>query len=96
MRYRYTKYIPNAIDEIDMDDLVSRLSDLLLSRGFGRPDDLFDDGDRTMQALHDAILEALSNGGVLPTDLFEQIFARKADGGETGASTRTRWAWIPS
>jgi Ca-activated chloride channel family protein len=83
MRYRYTKYIQHAVDEIDMDDLVSKLSDLLLSSGFGRPGDPFDDGDRTMQALHDAILEALFNGGVLPTDLFEQIFGRKADGGET-------------
>jgi Ca-activated chloride channel family protein len=79
MRYRYTKYIQHAVDEIDMDDLVSKLSDLLLSSGFGRPGDPFDDGDRTMQALH----EALFNGGVLPTDLFEQIFGRKADGGET-------------
>jgi len=82
MRYRYTKYIPNAVDEIDMDDLVSKLSDLLLSSGFGRPGDSFDDGDRTMQALHDAILEALFNGGVLPPDLFEQLFGRKADGRE--------------
>jgi len=80
MRYRYTKYIPNAVDEIDMDDLVSKLSDLLLSSGFGRPGDPFDDGDRTMQALHDAVLEALFNGGVLPPDLFEQLFGRKADG----------------
>jgi len=82
MRYRYTKYIPNAVDEIDMDDLVSKLSDLLLSSGFGRPGDSFDDGDRTMQALHDAILEALFNGGGLPPDLFEQLFGRKADGRE--------------
>jgi len=79
MRYRYTKYIPNAVDEIDMDDLVSKLSDLLLSSGFGHPGDPFDDGERTMQALHDAILEALFNGGVLPPDLFEQLFGRKAD-----------------
>jgi len=84
MRYRYTKYIPNAVDEIDMDDLVSKLSDLLLSSGFGRPGDSFDDGDRTMQALHDAILEALFNGGVLPPDLFEQLFGRKADGQDPG------------
>jgi Ca-activated chloride channel family protein len=63
-----------------MDDLVSKLSDLLLSSGFGRPGDPFDDGDRTMQALHDAVLEALFSGGVLPQDLFEQLFGRKADG----------------
>ncbi len=33
-----------------------------------------------MQALHDAILEALVNGGMLPPDLFEQLFGRRSDG----------------
>src|SRR6187397_3634981 len=37
-----------------------------------------------MQALHDAILEALLNGGVLPDDLLEQMFGDAADGNEEG------------
>ena len=55
MRYRYTKYHPGLIDEIDMEDLMSKLSDLLLSSGFG--DGMGDpfDGDHTMQALHDVV-----------------------------------------
>jgi Ca-activated chloride channel homolog len=80
MKYRYTKYIPSLIDELDMDDLVAKLSDLLLSSGFGDGSDPFGEGDRTMQALHDAILEALFNGGVLPPDLVEQLFGTNADG----------------
>ncbi|MCX6550689.1 MAG: hypothetical protein NTY02_06745 [Acidobacteria bacterium] len=80
MRYCYTKYLPSLIDELDMDDLMAKLSDLLLSSGFGDGGDPFDQGDRTMQALHDAILEALFNGGVLPPDLFEQLFGKAADG----------------
>ena len=30
MRYRYTKYAPNLLDDLDMDELMSKLSDLLL------------------------------------------------------------------
>ena len=65
-----------------MDELMSKLSDLLMSSGFGNPRDTGDDSDRTMQALHDAILEALFNGGVLPDDLLERMFGDKAEGSE--------------
>ena len=65
MKYRYTKFTGDPLDELDLEDLVAKLSDLLLSSGFGNPYATSDD-DRTMQALHDAILDALFNGGVLP------------------------------
>jgi Ca-activated chloride channel family protein len=53
----------------------------MLSSGFGNPwGDPTDDYDRTMQALHDAILEALFSGGVLPPDLLEKLFGDPADG----------------
>jgi Ca-activated chloride channel family protein len=82
MKYKYTKYVPNLLDELDMDELMSKLSDLLMSSGFGNPRDTADDSDRTLQALHDAILEALFNGGVLPDDLLERMFGDKAEGSE--------------
>jgi Ca-activated chloride channel homolog len=82
VKYKYTKYVPNLLDELDMDELMSKLSDLLMSSGFGNPRDTSDDSDRTMQALHDAILEALFNGGVLPDDMLEKMFGDKADGNE--------------
>ena len=67
MKYRYTKYTGDLLDEIDLEDLVSKLSDMLLSSGFSNPwgDPSSGDEDRSMQALHDAILEALFSGGVL-------------------------------
>ena len=37
MKYRYTKYTGSLLDDIDIDDLVSKLSDLLLSSGFSNP-----------------------------------------------------------
>src|SRR6187397_147193 len=85
VKYKYTKYVPNLLDELDMDELMSKLSDLLMSSGFGNPRDTGDDSDRTMQALHDAILEALFNGGVLPDDILEKMFGDAAEGNEEQA-----------
>jgi len=82
MKYRYTKYTGNLLDEIDIDDLVSKLSDLLLSSGFSNPWGSPQDGDedRSMQALHDAILEALFSGGMLSDEALEQLLGEPADG----------------
>src|SRR5688572_28304848 len=81
MKYKYSKYTPSLLDELDMDELMSKLSDLMLSSGFANPwGDPSDDHDRTMQALHDAILEALFSDGVLPPDLLEKLFGDPADG----------------
>ena len=81
MKYKYQKYTPSLLDELDMDELMSKLSDLLLSSGFGNPwGDPSDSYDRTMEALHDAILEALFSGGVLPPDVIEKLFGEPADG----------------
>ena len=81
MKYRYTKFTGNLLDGVDLEDLVAKLSDLLLSSGFGMPNGMYEDeGDRTMQALHDAILEALFNGGVLPDEVLEQLLGDPADG----------------
>jgi Ca-activated chloride channel family protein len=82
MKYRYTKYTGEILDEIDLEDLVSKLSDLLLSSGFSNPWGDPSDGeeDRSMQALHDAILEALFSGGVLSDDALQQLLGEPADG----------------
>jgi Ca-activated chloride channel homolog len=87
VKYRYTKYTGDLLDEIDMEDLVSKLSDLLLSSGFSNPwgNPLDNDDDRTMQALHDAILEALFSGGVLSDEALQQLLGEPADGDQEGA-----------
>jgi Ca-activated chloride channel homolog len=78
MKYRYTKFTGDALDDLDLEDLVSKLSDLLLSSGFGNPYGM-DEQERTMQALHDAILDALFNGGVLPEETLERLLGDPAD-----------------
>src|ERR671910_1748804 len=86
MKYRYTKYTGDLMNEIDLDDLVSKLSDLLLSSGFSNPwgDPSDGDEDRSMQALHDAILEALFSGGVLSEEALERLLGEPADGDQEG------------
>ena len=79
MKFKYGKYVPSLADELDMEELVSALSELLLSSGFQTQfGDGSLDGDRTMQALHDAILDALLNGGLLADDVLEQLFGEQA------------------
>src|SRR6478735_4351066 len=79
MKYRYSKYTGNLLDDLDLEDLVSKLSDLLLASGFGNPYGTNEE-ERTMQALHDAILDALFNGGVLPEETIEKLLGDPADG----------------
>ena len=43
------------------------------------------DEDRTMQALHDAILEALFSGGVLSEEALQQLLGEPADGDQESA-----------
>ena len=79
MKFKYGKYVPSLADDLDMEELVSALSELLLSSGFQTQfGDGSLDGDRTMQALHDAILDALLNGGLLPDDVLDQLFGEQA------------------
>ena len=81
MKFRYTKYTGDLLDEIDFDDLVSKLSNLLLSSGFSNPwgDPSSGEDDRTMEALHDAILEALFSDGVLSEEALDRLMGDAAD-----------------
>jgi Ca-activated chloride channel family protein len=79
MKYRYGKYTGDDLEGLDLGDLVSKLSDLLLSSGFQNPYGPFDESDHTMQSLHDAILEALLNGGMLPEETLERLLGDPAD-----------------
>ena len=51
MKIKYSKYVAELLDDLDMESLVSKLSDLLLSSGFNDPHFNGMDDDRSMQAL---------------------------------------------
>ena len=76
MRYKYTKYRPEDLEDLDLEDLISRLSDMLLGSGFDDPYGIpGEDDGHSMQALHDAILEALLNGA-LSDELLERLLGK--------------------
>ena len=79
MKYRYGKFVPDLLDELDMDELMSKLSDLLLASGFRDPYFSGTDDERSMQALYDAILDALLSGGVLPDESLQELLGDDSD-----------------
>ncbi len=76
MKYRYSKFTGDDLDELDLEELLSRLSDMLLSSGFDDPYGMPGESGQSMQALHDAILEALLNGGLLSDETLEKMFGK--------------------
>jgi Ca-activated chloride channel family protein len=89
VRYRYSKFTGDDLDELDLEELLSKLSDLLLSSGFdspyGMPYDDDDEAGHSWQSLHDAIMEALLNGGLLSEETLERMLGenwRDADDAE--------------
>jgi len=81
MRYKYTKYIPDELEGIDLEQLLSKLSDLLLSSGFENPYEPDPNArGHTRQELQEAILDALLTGKLLADDQLERLLGEPADG----------------
>src|SRR3954449_5227491 len=76
MKYRYSKFTGEDLDEIDLEELLSRLSDLLLSSGFDDGYALPGEDGLSRQSLHDAIMEAILNGGMLSEETLERLLGK--------------------
>jgi Ca-activated chloride channel homolog len=70
---RYHKYFGELWDDLDLGDLVDALSDFLLQSGFGYEAAEWDEDD--LQALHDAILEAVMRRGLLSDEDLKRLMA---------------------
>ena len=72
----YTKYVPEPFDDLSAEDLLQLLQDFLLDSGFyNQYSDFYEmDPERTMDQLHQALLEALQQQGKIPDDLMRQMF----------------------
>ncbi|HWQ00279.1 MAG TPA: VWA domain-containing protein [Vicinamibacterales bacterium] len=78
MRYRFTKYLGDDLEGLDIDELFAQISDLLLASGFRNPY-AFDETEQTLQALHDAVLDAVLHGGLLPQETLDRLLGDEAD-----------------
>ena len=80
MKYKYSKFTGDDLDELDLEELLSKLSDLFLGSGFDNPYGLPYDGDdepgHSRQSLHDAIMEAILNGGMLSEETLERLLGK--------------------
>ena len=75
---RYSRYTPDAAGDIDLQELMNRLSDFLLQSGFGSPYGIYEvDMERSqeqyMDELREAILHALREGDLVPPEVLEQL-----------------------
>jgi Ca-activated chloride channel family protein len=72
---RYHKYYGELWEDLNLEDLVGELSDFLLDSGFGGEPWEWERDD--MQALHDAIMEALLRRGLLSDEDLDRLMADK-------------------
>jgi Ca-activated chloride channel homolog len=79
---RYTKYVADAASEMDLDSLLEALSDYLLQSGFQNSYMGFYemDGDQSLDALRQAIEQALAAGDFLDEEMRERIQQMQMDG----------------
>ena len=81
MKYKYTRYVPDELEGVSLEELMSKLSDLLLSSGFDNPyePDPTASG-HSRQEMADAVLDALLRGGLLTEEQLERLMGEPADG----------------
>ncbi|HET8762318.1 MAG TPA: hypothetical protein VFM12_02820, partial [Gemmatimonadales bacterium] len=76
MRYtRYTRYVPGAADEVNLQALLDSLTDYLLQSGFAGGENWWGEpeADRSIDGLKDAITRALMESGQLTPDMLRLL-----------------------
>ncbi len=73
---RYHRYIGELWQDLNLEELVGELSDFLLQSGFGQEPSEWDED--SLQALHDAILEALMRRGLLSDEDLQRLMNDQA------------------
>src|ERR1700704_6650947 len=83
MKYtKYSKYVADLADEMSMEDLLSALSDYMLESGFQSDSMYFQQMDEnSLDALRQAIQQALEMGDFLDEDMRERLEQIQAEGG---------------
>src|SRR5919198_131537 len=79
-RIRYSKYVPDPVGEMSMEDLLSALSDYLLQSGFQNYMYYDLPGEQTLDDLRRAIEQALMEGDLLDEQMREQLQQMQMEG----------------
>src|SRR5919107_4671952 len=93
MRFHtYTKFSPEMADAVDLQSLLDKLADFLLQSGFagGKMNHPYwgefgGDEDRSLDALRQAILDALLESGQFTPEMLEALRGEGDDDGEAEA-----------
>ncbi|MDX2184083.1 MAG: VWA domain-containing protein [Gemmatimonadaceae bacterium] len=83
--HTYKKFDPAMADEIDLQGLLEQLADFLLQSGFAGQSPWHDadgDGDRSLDALKEAILNALIEGNQFTPEMLEALRGEGDDGAQ--------------
>jgi Ca-activated chloride channel family protein len=78
---KYSKYVADPFDDLSAEDLLKMLGDFLLDSGFDNQyQSVYDmDPERTMDQLHQALLEALRDQGKIPDEMLQQMLQNWED-----------------
>jgi Ca-activated chloride channel family protein len=82
MKYvKYSKYVPDPFGDLSAEDLMQMLQDFLLDSGFyNQYQNIYEmDPERTMEQLHQALLEALRDQGKIPHQMVQQMLQNWED-----------------
>jgi Ca-activated chloride channel family protein len=75
--HTYTKFVPGLADAVNLQDLIDQLGDFLLQSGFGggQPSwgDDYPEDNRSMDALRQAIMQALMDSGQLTPEMLRYL-----------------------
>ncbi|MFQ5790134.1 MAG: VWA domain-containing protein [Acidobacteriota bacterium] len=76
---KYSRFNPDELSDLDLDDLIQQLSDFLLQSGFQDLDGLYELGENTLTDLQEAILNALLEQGALSQEAVEKLLSGAED-----------------
>jgi|SRR5579859_315961 len=78
---KYSKYTADPFDGLSAEDLMQMLQEFLLQSGFENQYSNFYemDPEQTMEQLHQALLDAMQNQGMIPPDLLKKLMENAAN-----------------
>jgi Ca-activated chloride channel homolog len=89
MKYvRYSRYVADALEGLSSEDLMKLLENYLLDSGFYNQ--FYDfremDSEQTLEALREALLQAIRDNELVPDELLQELMRRAAQAGEEGSA----------